>query len=624
MTLVGFCVVLASFSAVLFASPPVDVFELQRRDRLPEADRFVEYAYWFLLKRSPDPAGLEHYREQYESKGPTAVAESIVSSAEYKDRIARTSWANAASRRDDDGFASSDSAGLADELVADYSGRLLRRDGSALPGRIGFVFLISAGFAIIARLHRAAGTPGHPVGQPHVLPVGYIVGLFAVLSLSWWLHNHWRLEAFGSGRFGYLEWMTRIADLSIVHGPANVWTPYVHGTQVAVVLIRSAAEFLAYVISSDIWTSYTFFRLTFQLIFLILPSIATVWLIYHLGKTFDLTMATIAATVVAFSFATLYFGVTESFVMDGLPVMLAVLSVWCVTQRRFSLAGYAIGVGAALKLFPILLAPVIIIHCRTRSERLRFIMPVVVILAVLFLPFAVLNWEFFVSPFRWQSSRPPWESWYAFVNWLWDAPHDYTSAQFEDSGYGHNYGWVFWGLTPRISALLSPVETGPVRWETIVSALGMVSMLGVLLTGRARSARTLVRWSAFAVVSALFWGIGWSPQYELYAIPFVLLAFERPIVGAATALFMQSVTFLEFPLLLPWAYFYGGSAVWLMWGALVVRYMLMGWICMYVVSKESNLARAARSAWRSLRSGEALGDEGVEGEGASLDGRGTT
>ena len=79
-------------------------------------------------------------------------------------------------------------------------------------------------------------------------------------------------------------------------------------------------------------------------------------------------------------------------------------------------------------------------------------------------------------------------------------------------------------------------------------------------------------------------------------MPLILLAFDDPLVGAVAALALQVVTFLDYPLLLPWAYFYGGAAVWLAWGAVLARYVVAG-----LAVRRGCCARrsSARCRWRS-------------------------
>jgi hypothetical protein len=68
---------------------------------------------------------------------------------------------------------------------------------------------------------------------------------------------------------------------------------------------------------------------------------------------------------------------------------------------------------------------------------------------------------------------------------------------------------------------------------------------------------------------------------------------------------LQLLTFLEYPLFLPWAYFYGGSAVWLAWGATLARYLVLAWLALWVLQSEASV-EALRRRLRGLRIPRAL------------------
>jgi hypothetical protein len=465
------------------------------------------------------------------------------------------------------------------------------------PGRVGFVLLLASAVAVASVLDartRAARTAASDI----FVPTRFIVGVFAVFASLWVIYDHLVLDAFSRGKFGYLEWLTQVTTLSAARGIWNIWTPYPQGTQVLVVAIQSLANALGALANSDVWTSYTFFRLGFELVFLIGPAVAAVWLVAAAARPFGRSTATLAALTLALSFGLVYYGAATVYVTDLLPVALTILAVLAVLRGKLILAGVAIGLGAALKLFPVLLlVPLLVLLPRRGALRVGIAASAVLLLTLA--PFALLNWSMFLSPFDWQSSRPPWETWFAFVNWVSGAPHDFPQPYFQDASVGGAYGWVFTGITPPTSALQTPVPGGAARWENVTSLALTLLALGVTLVCARRSlgsadgdrrdivpARSVVRWCLFALCSAFVFSIGWSPQYELYLIPLIVLAFEDPLVGAGAALALQVVTFLDYPLLLPWAYFYGGAAVWLAWGAVLARYVILGWLCVWIFRSE--------------------------------------
>jgi hypothetical protein len=466
-------------------------------------------------------------------------------------------------------------------------------------GRLGFVLSVAAALACVWLLDARARTRTVDAADIFV-PTRFIVALFGVFAATWVIYDHLVLDAFSRGKFGYLEWLRQVTSLAVSRGIWNVWTPYPQGTQAVIVGIQSVASGLAALAASDVWSPYTFFRLGFDLLFLAVPAIASIWLIAETARPFGRSTVTVAALTLALSFGFVYYGAATVYVTDVLPVALSIGAVLAVLRGRWLLAGVAIGLGAALKLFPLLLlVPLVVLL--PRNAALRVCGAAVGVVVLVFLPFAVLNPSMFLSPFNWQSARPPWETWFAFVNWVTGAPHDFSQPYFQDASVGSAYGWVFTGITPPVGVLQQPVPPGPQRWENFTSlafsvlTLGLILALGLRRRG-STSPRSVVRWCLFALCGFFIFSIGWSPQYELYLVPLILLAFENPLVGAAAALALQAFTFADYPLLLPWAYFYGGAAVWLEWGAVLARYVVLGWLCIWVVRSEVRVGDVRRRA----------------------------
>jgi len=463
-------------------------------------------------------------------------------------------------------------------------------------GRTGFVLVVGLSLLGVNWLDWRSRRPVLPAADIFV-PTRLIVGLFSALAVMWVAYDHLVLDAFARGKFGYLEWLTQVTSLTAARGVWNVWTPYPQGTQLLILALQAVASTLAPLVNSDIWSSYTLFRLGFQAVFLAGPAILSVWLIAQTARPFGRSTATIAALTLALSFALLYYGAATVYVTDGLPAMLTIAGIFAVVRGRFTVAGLAIGLGTALKLFPILLLPALLVVLPRRAV-IRVAAAALIVVALVFVPFAIANPPIFLSPLNWQSSRPPWETWFAFVDWVSAAPHDFPQPYFQDASVGSAYGWVFTGITPVVSVLQTPVPAGPVRWENLVSIIGTLAALALLGLARRSStdiARSVVRWYVFALSAFFIFAIGWSPQYELYLLPLILLTFEDPMLGAMTALALQALTFVDYPLLLSWAEFYGGSAVWLDWAVILARYALLGWLCVYVVRTEAkfSLRRAA-------------------------------
>jgi uncharacterized membrane protein len=152
------------------------------------------------------------------------------------------------------------------------------------------------------------------------------------------------------------------------------------------------------VAGSDIWTPYTLFRLGFEIVFLVGPAILSIWLVANVARSFDRSAQTIAALTTALSFAVVFYGAASAYVTDPPPAALTVAAVLAVMRGRPTLAGVAVGVGAALKLFPILVLPALVVLL-PRSAWLRIGLTACPVVMLVFGPFLdyplLLPWAYF-------------------------------------------------------------------------------------------------------------------------------------------------------------------------------------------------------------------------------------
>src|SRR5260221_678689 len=115
------------------------------------------------------------------------------------------------------------------------------------------------------------------------MPASFIVGLFGAFAITWWVNSQLLLYSFTPGTFSYVEWLSQATNVALARGLSAVWTPYPQGTQDVLVGLRLAANWIGGWLGSDVWTPYSIFRAAFQVVFLLVPSIATVYLLYRLG-----------------------------------------------------------------------------------------------------------------------------------------------------------------------------------------------------------------------------------------------------------------------------------------------------------------------------------------------------
>jgi hypothetical protein len=211
--------------------------------------------------------------------------------------------------------------------------------------------------------------------------------------------------------------------------------------------------------------------------------------------------------------AALYFTVNR---FDIVPTLLTALAFAAVGRRRPALAGAFLGLGALVKVYPALLAPLFLRYLwPDRRGLARFVLAGVAT-AVVFLgpPLLREGPEAVAAPYRLQLARSG------------DGEPDWTA-----------YGYLFprdlaendvWGRAFRLGAL--------------VLAVGLLSL------GRVPDLESLVRRSAVVLVVFMVLQVFYSPQWYLWLLPLLLplTRLQRGLVPLVIAL--DVVAFLSFPL----------------------------------------------------------------------------
>lgn len=190
---------------------------------------------------------------------------------------------------------------------------------------------------------------------------------------------------------------------------------------------------------------------------------------------------------------------------DALAVAFATTALLAFARRRPWLAGALLGVGGAVKLYPlILLVPLVLIAVRRRDPgpAVRTVVATIVTWVAVNAPVALTWtagwWEFF----RLNSTRP------ADPDSLW-----YVVSYFT--------GW------PGFDGELANGQA-PVVLNTVVAALFVAACGGLALLVRRAPQPPRLAAVAFLVIAAfLLLNKVWSPQYSLWLVPLAVLALPR-------------------------------------------------------------------------------------------------
>ncbi len=212
---------------------------------------------------------------------------------------------------------------------------------------------------------------------------------------------------------------------------------------------------------------------------------------------------------------------------DSLPLFFMLLGLYLTLKARDWPGGMALGVGFALKVTPIVLAPVAVRVLPDLRARVRHIAGVVAAIVVLSVPFWVLNRDLYLMSFRSAMQRSSWES-------LWAVLEGYFS-----------FGVV---AGDRFDPTVTDFSVHPATLPWLWIAVAFVAFYLWLYTRRIdyRDPMKVLALAGATMAGFMLYSKGYSPQFLLYLLPFILLVCPPGrAVGYAVALMV--LNFLEHP-----------------------------------------------------------------------------
>ncbi len=218
---------------------------------------------------------------------------------------------------------------------------------------------------------------------------------------------------------------------------------------------------------------------------------------------------------------------------DVLPALLTALAFAALGRKRLAWAGAWLGLGVALKVYPVLLVPIVLRYLGPRNS-LPFLAAFAGVLAVCFgLSWAVLDWDATVGPIRVQMSRPLEET-----------------------------SWTFYDR-------VLPLSLG--HWKEGRLGILALAVLAAVAT-RPRDLAGVLRRSAVVLVVFTVLAVFWSPQWILWFLPLLVpLAGRRGwVVWGVVALDLTN--YFSFPWLF-WVWFNTFELEFCRWVAEVMVYV---------------------------------------------------
>lgn len=237
---------------------------------------------------------------------------------------------------------------------------------------------------------------------------------------------------------------------------------------------------------------------------------------------------------------------------DNVVLFFLLWIVLLTLDRRPAGAGVAAALGFMTKLVPAVGLPAAWLHLPAWSGRARLVAAVVLVVMLIALPFLLAGPEYFLPAFTGVMGRGSWETVWALIDGYYS---------FGVAGGPDRFDPAHAGIAQHPSAL----PTLP-----ITVAFGLLYLW--LLTRRARwqEQRVAVAFVALSQNLLLLYARGYSPQFLVMVLPFVLLLLPA-WRGVVYALLLSAASLVEYPIyfvVLP-------DEPWLLAGAVLFRTLLL-------------------------------------------------
>lgn len=218
---------------------------------------------------------------------------------------------------------------------------------------------------------------------------------------------------------------------------------------------------------------------------------------------------------------------------DALTTFFILLSIYALIQNKNKLLGLALALGTMVKFLPVILLATV---WRSRGLKSAFVYGAVIIVisSIIFLPFILLNPHMTLASLGAQAGKSSYET-------VW--------ALLDGNTTTGNFGPIADHFD--VAKAMQPVNNPPrvPSWLTFIP----FGLLGLYILTRPRALSDAkfdaVIFTTLTFIIFLLWSPGWSPQWQTFLIPLLLLCFpEKRAVLFIIAL--GFINFLEWPVML--------------------------------------------------------------------------
>jgi hypothetical protein len=235
---------------------------------------------------------------------------------------------------------------------------------------------------------------------------------------------------------------------------------------------------------------------------------------------------------------------------DCLPLFFLLLALYLLLRGHERLAGFALGTGTMIKLIPVLVLPVGLRILKGLSKKVGLLVSAIVTIGLWSAPFLWLGRDFYFTFLKSVLTRSSWET-------IWAVLEGYY-------GYGVVPGDR---LNPAADFSIHP-STLPWSWITLAFA-----MVGLWLYTRpleSKNKRKTVLLAALTLNLFFLYSKGYSPQFLVNLLPFVVLLLPN-LRGVIYCTLLSVINIIEFPIFFVMLY----NEHWILVAIVVMRSMLL-------------------------------------------------
>ena len=267
----------------------------------------------------------------------------------------------------------------------------------------------------------------------------------------------------------------------------------------------------------------------FQLIFsfTMLPFEAgTLWLIYAIGhRVWDEPRGLMAALTYALLFYPAYIANRH---FESIPVFFLLLGTYLIIMNRRHFASLALALGILTKLFPLAGFPALMAS-QSSLGRVRLLGLGGLAVAGGIIPFFLVSQEYVVASIQNMMLRPGWETIWALADGYFSFGWVHRDRLNPDTAIAFNYtpdipSYVWWGSVTVVAVIYGYIALRPVT----------------------STAKSTVWGTGLAIVTFALFLRGWAPQFTVWVLPFVVLAYPGGR-GFLLASILSTVALLESP-----------------------------------------------------------------------------